>query len=109
MPNSPCLPAGGARPGDDILKLWAAIAFALMAAGCSAVEREAAAFPNMPHNPVYYRLDGRQLPTQEAIASLQAAASECRNQIPVGASEAPPLGSPAFDSCMRSQGYARAR
>jgi len=109
MPNSPCLPAGAARPGADVVGHWAALAFALMAAGCSAVDREAAAFPNMPHNPVYYRLDGRQLPPQQAIASLQAAASTCRDQIPAGASEAPPLGSAAFDSCMRSQGYARAR
>jgi hypothetical protein len=88
---------------------WAAIAFALMAAGCSAVDREAAAFPNMPHNPVYYRLDGRQLPTQQAIAALQAAASACRNQMPVGAGEPSSLGSVEFDSCMHSQGYARAR
>jgi hypothetical protein len=109
MPNSPCLPAGAERHGGDILRHWAAIAFALMAAGCSAVDREAAAFPNMPHNPVYYRLDGKQLPTQESIASLQAAASACRNQTPAGASEASALGSAAFDSCMRSQGYGRAR
>jgi hypothetical protein len=102
MPNSPRLPARAVRPGDAAIRHWAALALALMAAGCSAVDREAAAFPNMPHNPVYYRLDGKQLPPREAIASLQAAASACRNQ-------APALGSEAFDSCMRSQGYARAR
>ena len=81
----------------------AALAFALLAAGCSAVEREAAAFPEMPHNPVYYRLDGRQLPTRQAMEALQAAASTCREQTPAGTI----LGSAAFDSCMHTQGYGR--
>jgi hypothetical protein len=35
------------------------MALSLPAAGCSAVEREAATFPQMPHNPVDYRLDGK--------------------------------------------------
>ena len=86
---------------------WAALAVALMAAGCSAVDREAAAFPNMPHNPVYHRLDGRELPTSEAIAALQDAASACRSKLSTAAGGAPTLGTPAFDSCMRAHGYAR--
>ena len=88
---------------------WTALAFALIAAGCSAVDREVAAFPEMPHNPVYYRLDGRQLPTQQAMAALQEAASLCRNRVSPGATGAPSLGTPAFDSCMRAEGYGRAR
>jgi hypothetical protein len=84
-------------------RLLAALAFALLAAGCSAVDREAAAFPEMPHNPVYYRLDGRQLPAGQFMEALQAAASACRQQTPAGTI----LGSAPFDSCMRAQGYGR--
>jgi hypothetical protein len=84
-------------------RLLAALAFALLAAGCSAVDREAAAFPEMPHNPVYYRLDGRQLPARQAMEALQAAASTCRQQTPAGTI----LGSPPFDACMHAQGYGR--
>ena len=92
----------GARLTDKA-RLLAALAFALLAAGCSAVEREAAAFPEMPHNPVYYRLDGRQLPSGQFMEGLQAAASTCRQQTPAGTT----LGSATFDSCMHAQGYGR--
>jgi hypothetical protein len=80
-----------------------ALAVILTAYGCSAVDREAAAFPEMPHNPVYYRLDGRQLAADQTMEALQSAASTCRNQGPAGAN----LGSPAFDACMRAEGYGR--
>ena len=84
-------------------RLLAALAFALLAAGCSTVQREAAAFPEMPHNPVYYRLDGRQHPSGQFMEWLQAAASTCRQQTPAGTT----LGSATFDSCMYAQGYGR--
>jgi hypothetical protein len=85
-----------------------ALAILLMAAGCSAVDREAAAFPEMPHNPVYYRLDGRPVGSEEGMAALQAAASACRDQA-TGGGGSRSLGSPAFDACMRAQGYGRTR
>jgi hypothetical protein len=94
----PWLPAGAA-PGF-------ALAIALLAAGCSAVDREAAAFPVMPHNPVYYRLDGKPVGSEQGMAALQEAAGTCRDQKTTGGAS-PILGSPAFDACMRAQGYGR--
>jgi len=81
----------------------------LLAAGCSAVDREAAGFPEMPHNPVYRRADGRVLPATEAMAGLQAAAGACRDKLSAGGAVPPPVGSPPFDACMRSEGYVRVR
>lgn len=83
-----------------------AIAIALLAAGCSAVDREAAAFPVMPHNPVYYRLDGKPVGSEQGMAALQEAAANCRDQ-KNAAGGGMVLGSPAFDACMRAQGYGR--
>jgi hypothetical protein len=83
-----------------------ALVIALMAAGCSAVDREAAAFPVMPHNPVYYRLDGKPVGSEQGMAALQEAAGTCRNQ-KTASGASPVLGSPAFDACMRAKGYRR--
>ena len=83
-----------------------ALVIALMAAGCSAVDREAAAFPVMPHNLVYYRLDRTPVGSEQGMAALEEAAGTCRNQ-KTASGASPVLGSPAFDACMRAKGYRR--
>jgi hypothetical protein len=77
--------------------------------GClSQTTREAIAFPAMPGQAVYQRADGRQLPPDAAIDALQTAEGTCRNQD--GNGTAPSIvGTPAFDACMRGQGYRRAQ
>ena len=98
----PRLPARAALAVAPVI----AMTIALLAAGCSAVDREAAAFPVMPHNPVYYRLDGKPVGSEQGMAALQEAAANCRDQKnPAGGAMV--LGSPAFDACMRAQGYGR--
>lgn len=81
---------------------------AALLSGClSQTTREAIAFPAMPGQAVYQRVDGRQLPPDQAIDALQTAEATCRNQ---GGNGATPsiVGTPPFDACMQGQGYRRA-
>lgn len=75
--------------------------------GClSQTTREAIAFPAMPGQAVYQRIDGKQLTPDAAIDALQTAEDACRNQNGNGATPSI-VGSPAFDNCMQTQGYRR--
>jgi hypothetical protein len=87
---------------------WIVLGTALALGGClSKVDREAISFPAMPSQAVYHRIDGKQLPPDDAIDALQNAESTCRNQNGNG-STASVVGTPAFDTCMTTQGYQRA-
>jgi hypothetical protein len=91
---------------------WTARLFVLGCAftlsGClSQTTREAIAFPAMPGQAVYQRIDGRQLSPDAAIDALQTAEGTCRNQNGNGATPSI-VGTPAFDNCMQTQGYRRA-
>ena len=89
---------------------WIGIVGVFALVGCMAqVDREAVSFPDMPNMPVYHRADGRQFYGDQAIDALQTAESACRTQTAGGAAESPAVGSPAFDSCIRGQGYRRVR
>jgi hypothetical protein len=80
----------------------------LMLSGClSQTTREAIAFPAMPGQAVYRRVDGQQLPPDAAIDALQTAEDTCRNQNGNGATPSI-VGTPAFDNCMQAHGYRRA-
>jgi hypothetical protein len=90
---------------------WAVRFFILGSAaalsGClSQTTREAIAFPAMPGQAVYQRIDGKQLPPDAAIDALQSAENTCRNQNGNGATPSI-VGTPAFDTCMQTQGYRR--
>ena len=83
----------------------AAVAAAL--GGClSQTDREAIAFPAMPGQARYLPADGRPLSSEAMIDALQAAEATCRNQNGNGATPSI-VGTPAFDTCMRDQGYRR--
>lgn len=87
---------------------WVGLVIVLALGGCiSRVEREAISFPSMPGEPVYHRIDGAQLPPDQAIDVLQHAENACL-AVPASGG-APQIGSPAFDACMKTQGYRRAR
>jgi hypothetical protein len=87
---------------------WIVLGGALALTGClSQTDREAIAFPAMPGQARYLRMDGRQLPPDAAIDALQTAEATCRNQNGNGATPSI-VGTPAFDSCMQGQGYRRA-
>jgi isoaspartyl peptidase/L-asparaginase-like protein (Ntn-hydrolase superfamily) len=82
-------------------------ATALALSAClSQTDREAIAFPAMPGQARYLPADGRPLSSEATIDALQTAEASCRNQN--GNGSAPSIvGTPAFDACMRSQGYRR--
>jgi hypothetical protein len=86
-----------------------ALAALLALCGCvSRVEREALSFPYMPREPVYQRLDGKPLSPDQTIDALESAENICLTKIGRGNAAAPPaVASPAFDACMRSEGYRR--
>ena len=87
---------------------WIVLGSALSLGGClSQVDREAISFPAMPRQAVYHRIDGKQLPPDDAIDALQNAESTCRNQNGNGSTPSV-VGTPAFDACMTTQGYQRA-
>jgi hypothetical protein len=90
------------------MKRWIVLGCVFALGGClSKVDREAISFPAMPNQAVYHRIDGKQLSPDDAIDALQSAQSTCRNQS--GNSSTPSIvGTPAFDACMRTQGYQRA-
>jgi hypothetical protein len=82
----------------------------LALAGCmTQVDREAVSFPDMPNMPVYQRADGPQSYGDQARDALQTAESTCRTQRAGGEAVSSAVGSPAFDACMRGQGYRRMR
>jgi hypothetical protein len=82
-------------------------AAALALSGClSQTDREAIAFPAMPGQARYLPAGGRPLSSEATIDALQTAEATCRNQNVTGAAPAI-IGTPAFDACMRSQGYRR--
>lgn len=86
-----------------------ALGCALALSGClSRSDREAIAFPAMPGQARYERIDGRQLAPDAAIDALQTAENICRNQNGNGATPSI-VGTPPFDQCMQGQGYRRAQ
>lgn len=88
---------------------WLCLVMVLALGGClSRVDREAISFPSMPGEPVYHRIDGAQLPPDQAIDVLQHAENACL-AVPASGGAPPQIGSPAFDACMKTQGYRRAR
>src|SRR5215469_12458010 len=65
---------------------WISAAGVLALVGCmTQVDREAVSFPVMPNAPTYHRVDGRQLPPNQAIEALRTAASACQTQTSGGA------------------------
>jgi hypothetical protein len=87
---------------------WTVLSAAALAlTGClSQTDREAIAFPAMPGQARYLPADGRQLSSDAMIDALQTAEGSCRNQNGNGAAPSV-VGTPAFDTCMQSQGYRR--
>jgi len=89
---------------------WVGIVGVFALVGCvTKVDREAISFPDMPNMPVYHRVDGRQFYGDQAFDELETAERTCRTQISGNAALSPAVGNPAFDSCMRDQGYERVR
>ena len=87
---------------------WIVLSAAVLAlTGClSQTDREAIAFPAMPGQARYLPADGRPLSSDAMIEALQTAEGTCRNQNGTGAAQSV-VGTPAFDTCMQSQGYRR--
>ncbi|HWE74464.1 MAG TPA: hypothetical protein VG328_14975 [Stellaceae bacterium] len=83
---------------------WIALGAAALALnGClSATDKEAIGFPAMPGQARYLPANGQQF-TVDGLTTAEAA---CRNQNGNGATPSI-IGTPAFDSCMQSQGYRR--
>lgn len=94
---------------DGHMKRWVVLGCALTLSGClSRVQREAISFPAMPGQAVYHRVNAAALTPEQAIDELQAAEDACRKRGGPG-DEPVVVGTPAFDRCMQSQGYIRAR
>jgi hypothetical protein len=83
---------------------WIALGVAaLTLSGClSATDKEAIGFPAMPGQARYLPANGQPL-TVDALTDAEAT---CRNQNGNGAAPSI-IGTPAFDSCMQTQGYRR--
>jgi hypothetical protein len=77
-----------------------------LSACLSQADREAIAFPAMPGQARYLPADGRPLSSEATVDALQTAEAACRNQNGKGGTPSI-VGTPAFDSCMQSQGYRR--
>jgi hypothetical protein len=78
-------------------------ATALALTGClSATDKEAIGFPAMPSQARYLRVDGQPI----SVDALTDTEATCRDQNGNGAAPSI-IGTPAFDTCMQSQGYRR--